>query len=138
MLAFLVTLTGCSTFNRQWERAAAVNAPKDDIMGRWEGSWLSDKNGHTGSLRCIVKKLNENQYEFQYKAVYWKIFRYSYTVNMAVQKEEAGHRFQGEENLGKLAGGVYAYEGKIEGSQFDATYRCKYDHGTFKMRRLAQ
>jgi len=44
-------------------------------------------------------------------------------------------QFQGDENLGWLAGGVYHYEGRVSPTNFHSTYRSKYDHGTFEMGR---
>ncbi len=139
LLAVMVLLslgfTGCSTFNRDWKKTTAAPTPANDIAGPWKGRWLSDKNGHTGELRCLVTKTDAGNYQFRFKAVYWKIFRYSYTVPMPVTKTGEQYKFTGNEDLGWLAGGVYAYEGNIIGTNFSSTYQCKYDHGTFKLTR---
>ena len=44
-------------------------------------------------------------------------------------------RFNGQENLGWLAGGVYRYDGTTDGQAFDCTYQSKHDHGRFQMTR---
>ena len=48
VLAALLVLSGCSTFNRDWKAAATATAPTNSIAGRWEGKWVSDHNGHNG------------------------------------------------------------------------------------------
>ncbi len=80
--------TGCSTFNSDWKKARAT-PPGDDITGRWEGSWLSGKNGHHGRLRCVVTRLGDDRYRAHYKATYWKIFRIAYAVDMQVRRESS-------------------------------------------------
>ena len=128
--------TGCSTFNSDWKRESATRAPAHDIEGRWEGSWLSDRNGHHGRLRCLVNRLDDGSYRARFKATYWKIFRFGYSVNLLVTREETGpFKFQGESDLGWWGGGVYHYDGRATPGDFDSTYRSKYDHGTFRMAR---
>ena len=125
----LACVSGCSTFNQDWKQAAVRPvAAVDGLAGRWEGHWLSDVNGHTGRLRC--------EYEFHYWATFWKIFRYSYAVHLHVQKTGEEYEFKGEEDLGKMAGGVYQYEGKVVGTKFSSTYKSSVDHGTFSLTRV--
>ena len=132
----MAAATGCSTFNRDWNRTHATPVPAQEIDGRWAGSWLSDHNGHHGRLRCLVRRLDDRSYRARFKATYWKIFHFSYTVNLQVTREPPGSfNFQGEANLGWLGGGVYHYEGHATPANFVATYKSQYDHGTFRMAR---
>lgn len=96
---------------------------------------MSDVNQHTGRLRCLVTRVDEANARARFRATYGRIFRFSYTVPLAVQPHLDGWEFSGEENLGKLAGGVYYYEGRADPTNFFSTYRSKYDHGTFQMHR---
>jgi len=50
---------------------------------------------------------------------------------MKVEPQDGGWRFHGEENLGRMAGGVYRYEGKAMATNFHSTYRSAYDCGVF-------
>ena len=128
--------SGCSTFNREWKAAAVAADPANDISGRWQGSWLSDANQHTGKLRCLVTKLDNHKYRARYHAIYWKILRFSYTVDLNAEERMGRYEFKGSADLGKLAGGVYSYEGHATPTNFFSTYLSKYDHGTFQMTRL--
>ena len=131
----ILLLCGCSTFNRDWKEAARQPLAPDSIEGRWEGKWLSDANGHTGKLRCLLSRESDSRYSARFRATYWKVFRFSYTVPLRFEQRDGLWQFTGEENLGKLAGGVYHYEGRVALTNFSATYRSQYDHGTFQMRR---
>jgi hypothetical protein len=135
-LALALVATGCSSFNSDWKRASASSPPAHEIDGPWEGSWLSDRNGHHGRLRCLVSRLEERTYSARFKATYWKIFGFSYTVNLQGTQEPARPlNFQGKADLGWWGGGVYHYDGQATPTNLFSTYKSKYDHGTFRMAR---
>ena len=136
-LLLATLLCGCSSFNRDWRNAArsAVPASGASLEGRWEGHWLSEVNQHTGNLRCIVSRDSDDRYHARFRATYAKVLRFSYSVRLQVQPHADGWEFSGEENLGRLAGGVYYYEGRASRTNFVSTYRSKYDHGIFDLHR---
>jgi len=127
--------TGCSSFHGKWKSAVAQPIPPNEISGPWEGRWVSDKNAHTGRLRCVMTAAGDGNYHAHFHAVYWKIFRVAYEVPFVATKEGTNFTFSGESDLGKLAGGIYTYEGTATPVQFDATYNSKYDRGRFEMKR---
>jgi hypothetical protein len=134
--AGVLLLCGCSSFNRAWREAAAPPVGAPSIEGRWEGRWLSDVNGHTGRLRCLLSRNAETNYTARFRATYWKVFRYSYSVNLHLDPQGDGvWRLDGSEDLGALAGGVYRYVGRVTPTNFFSTYESTYDHGTFQMNR---
>ena len=86
-----------------------------------------------------MTRIDGARYHARYKATYWKIFRIGYTVEMTVEPQSEGvFKMRGENDLGWWGGGIYHYEGKASDTNFFATYRSKYDHGTFEMKRPAQ
>jgi len=109
--------------------------PTQSIEGRWEGKWLSDVNGHTGQLRCLLFRETDSRYQARFRATYWKVFRFSYAVSLQFEQQETNWQFTGDEDLGKLAGGIYHYDGQVTRTNFFSTYWSKYDHGTFQLRR---
>src|SRR5262245_7343694 len=132
----LMAATGCSAFNRDWRRTSATPAPVNDVTGRWEGSWLSERNGHHGRMQCLMIRLDDRSYRARFKATYWKIFRFSHPVVLGVTRDSQGQfNFQGEADLGWWGGGVYHYDGQANPVDFFSTYKSKYDHGTFRMKR---
>lgn len=137
MLWMLISLswltTGCSTFNRDWGKAADL--PATDIHGRWQGTWKSDASGHSGRLRCILKRLSAEEYQARFHAKYQKIFSFSYTVVLPGTSIDGAFQFTGDANLGWYAGGKYHYEGRITATNFFSTYHCKSDYGSFRMSR---
>jgi hypothetical protein len=130
----LVLLCGCSSFNRDWKRAAAA-PPADAISGRWEGTWSSDKNDHTGELRCLLEPISGNSYRARFDSTYQNFIHFKSTVVLNGEMTNGVFRFSGEAKLPWWAGGVYDYAGGITAKSFFSTYHCKYDHGTFQMRR---
>ncbi len=133
----ILSVTGCSSFNRAWRSAEKIPVTPDSMAGRWQGHWSSDANGHSGKLLCIVSRQNDGDYAARFRATYMKILKFSYTVPLKVEPQDGGWHFHGEENLGSLAGGVYQYEGKATLTNFNSTYRSTYDHGVFEMERPA-
>ncbi len=134
-LLLLLTLaaSGCSSFHHDWKAAAA--SPLPDIQGRWEGAWSSETNGHHGRLRCLLTKTAEGQYLARFHANYKTILSFGYAVPLAVQEANGVYQFQGDSDLGRLAGGFYHYEGQATPTNFFSTYRAKADGGTFQMKR---
>jgi len=131
-------LSGCSTFEQDWRAARLIPRLEDDVAGRWEGTWRSEANGHNDQLRAIITKGSNDVYLTRFHARYKKgIFRFSfgYSVPLQVRQTNDTYQFHGEADLGWLAGGLYRYEGSATGTNFFSTYHCKYDHGTFQMRR---
>lgn len=136
LLALVGLITGCSTFERDW-RAAASKAPQpaEPILGRWDGEWRSDVSGHHGRLRAIVTPGEGGQYLARYRARWACCFSFEYTVPVSAQKSGERHLFQGSADLGRLAGGVYHYDGSATSGEFTSSYRSRSDHGWFRMGR---
>ncbi len=131
--AFL--LSGCSSFNREWSAALKEPIPSATLSGPWEGRWISDVNGHNDKLRCIISQKTDSGYDAKFHATYKSVFHFGYTVPLEVKKRGNSFVFSGEADLGKMAGGVYTYEGASTATNFFSTYDSKYDHGKFEMHR---
>ena len=134
-------LTGCSRFESDWRSPAVARAASqaqqagDQLGGRWKGSWKSRANGHSGGLRCIMTRLDDDTYRAQFHATFGLVFQFDYTVNMDVRRENEVTYFGGKADLGRMAGGMYTYDGHADGTVFHSTYRSGNDHGYFRMRR---
>lgn len=136
-ITLALLLCGCSSFNRAWKQAGTQTSSSESIEGRWEGRWLSAKNGHNGSLRCLITKDGDDAYSARFRATYAKIFRFSYTIPLEATRSNDVWYFRSEADLGSMAGGVYHYEGTTTATRFHSTYSSKYDHGDFEMSRVA-
>lgn len=130
--------SSCSTgFNRDWNLAATKNATAPgSLEGAWKGTWLSKVNGHHGELRAVVTAVAgqtpPSDYDFRYHATYKKILSGGYTARHHV---DAKGGLSGSQDLGRLVGGVFTYEGKVTAKEFRATYKSSSDHGVFEMKR---
>ena len=131
--------TGCSSFNYEWRQAVKASpAPADPRLGPWEGTWTSEPSGHSGRLRCLLKPGGPTGTQARFRATYAKVLTFGYTVPLQMTSEAGGLKFSGSANLGKLAGGDYTYGGFLSSTQFFSTYNCRYDHGTFQLKRPQQ
>lgn len=135
LVLLLVALTGCSSFGREWRAAARPPAPVTGIGGRWEGVWVSEVNGHRGRLRAILTEESNQVWRARFHARYAGLLTFGYTVRLHTAAADGEVRFEGEADLGKLAGGVYTYAGRASATHFHATYRSRDDHGRFELRR---
>lgn len=61
-------LGGCTSFNHAWRDVARQPVVVGDLQGRWQGSWVSDANGHHGELRCIIAKKDDGTYSARFHA----------------------------------------------------------------------
>ena len=131
------SFVGCSTFNDEWRQAAKQSTPTSDIIGRWEGRWLSHANGHNEKMRCLITQVDTNHYDARFHAAYkkWITIYFGYTVRLETKPGTNGVAFHGQENLGPLAGGVYTYDGHANGTNFFSTYKSKHDNGIFQLQR---
>ena len=127
--------TGCSSFHREWEEALKKPVPPDRITGPWTGTWQNQNNTHGNALRAVVTELEPDTYRAFFHARYLKIFTYSYSVKLSGRPEGDSVILTGEEDLGKLAGGVYKYNGHANPTNFFCDYESKYNTGTFTLQR---
>jgi HEAT repeat protein len=132
VLAALVN--NASDFKRHWNQDTPPPAVANGLQGRWQGEWISEANGHRGALRCLLTRSAAGDYSAAFHAVYARILRVSYVVPLHGQWSDGTLKLEGEADLGPLAGGIYRYQGQAAETEFVCTYRCKYDHGAFRMK----
>ena len=137
LLVALISPSCSSSFQRDWRNATATPTKPDTatIEGRWDGSWASDTNRHSGKLRCIISPADRpGSYEFRYWGTFAKFFRFHYTVDYDARFTDGAWHMAGENDLG-IMGGKFHHEATIRGDKFDATYTSKWDNGKFELRR---
>ncbi|HEV7924730.1 MAG TPA: hypothetical protein VGR14_05205 [Verrucomicrobiae bacterium] len=132
---FLAALvSNASDFKRRWSQDVPPPTVGNGLQGRWQGEWISEANGHRGALRCVLVRGEASDYKATFHAVYARILRVCYTVPLHGQWSEGKLKLEGDADLGPLAGGIYHYDGEAGETEFVCVYKCKYDHGTFRMK----
>ena len=132
LITTIALLTGCSHFDQQWREAA--NRPENGIEGRWQGKWVSDVDGHSGQLRCVVRRQSENTYLASFNGTFWQTFSFSYDSPLHGYPNDGEFNLNGGKDLGFPEGTVF-YDGHVNNDLFLLTYRAKYDDGHFVMTR---
>ena len=128
-----VLTTGCSSFNRAWR-----NPPPQStgLAGRWEGRWQSARTGHNGKLRAIITPQTAARYDARFRATHGSVLSAEYGVTLSVKQRGLRSEFRGAADLGVW--GRYETAGYATATQFHATYRSKFDYGTFEMQRVGE
>lgn len=136
VLVLLASGCGAIRFNHAWANFPQGNG--SGMEGRWKGEWRSEWNGHSGGLRCLMTHQENGRYVAWFFSTYARILFFQYeTVFRVAQEDEGRLRFEGEQDLGEMVGGVYRYEGTVDGDLFRAAFRAENgDHGVFEMRRV--
>jgi hypothetical protein len=120
--------TNRNAFHRQWKNPGPAE--------RWDGDWLSEANGHHGALKCLLTQKPDGNYQAFFHAVYAKFLTVCYSVELHGEREGEKLNLVGEADLGTLSGGIYHYSGEADRNSFHCAYRCKYDHGVFRLERF--
>ncbi len=136
---FLTALsTGCTslTFDRDWNQAVTAGVKSEGLEGQWAGTWRSNTNGHNGSLRCIMTKVDGQTYRARFFARYFsELLAFEYTVDLKPQKRGDAIFFEGKANLGTAAGGIYTHKGHVKNDHYQSTYHASGDQGVYQLRR---
>ena len=133
LLSIAMLTTGCSSFERAWGNPPAESS---GIAGRWQGSWKSARSGDSGKLRAIITPQSATQYRARFHATYHSVLSAVYGVTLEAKRRGWRSEFHGAANLGVW--GRYETTGYATRTQFLATYRSKFDHGTFAMQRVSE
>ena len=128
-----VLTTGCSSFDRAWRNPPPQPA---GIAGRWEGRWQSARTGHNGKLRAIITVQTAARYDARFRATYRSVLSAEYGVALDVKRRGPRSEFRGAADLGVW--GRYETAGYATATRFHATYRSKFDYGTFEMQRVGE
>jgi hypothetical protein len=113
-------------------------APGCDIVGRYEGCWRSDKNGHNGRMTAEVCRIDNCSYRIVFRGTFWKVFPFRYAQSFAVSgTDAAGRNLQATRFLGPLLG-TFDCHAVVNGNQMTATFQSKGDWGVFLLERACK
>jgi hypothetical protein len=137
LIGLVLVAGGCSSFKQDYEAAVAArafDATADSVTGPWEGQWIS-QNGHGGGkLMAILTRRSPETIHARFRSTYAWILHGEDEVDFDVWS--AGDlKASGQADLGFMKGGVYQYDATITPTTIDATYRSKFDHGTWHLSR---
>ena len=104
--------------------------------GNWQGTWLSESNGHSGKLNARIHQVSPSQYRAVFRGTYFKVLPFRYATTLDVVGCGPGYvQLAGGKKLGPVMG-EFRYQACVSGNQFQATFRSKRDHGVWQMRKV--
>ena len=121
--------------NSEEPPAPAVQVAPPDLSGSWNGTWRSHVSPHNGRLRAQLTRVDAYHYKAEFRATFFKVMCYKYTVVLNATPAGDHWILQGQKDLGRLAGGVYHYTAYATACRFNANYTSCEDHGVFAMTR---
>jgi|GEM_PF-2836801 len=117
----MVCFTGCA-FERQWQSARQFNSLEYELAGCWEGTWQSDVSRRQGSIRAIITRQGQNCYHAHFRTSCVSVIPVEFEMPLYVSDEGTVYSFEGEQDLGRLAGGVFICSGQASGCDLSADY----------------
>jgi hypothetical protein len=134
LLAGLVGLgTGCRSFEKDWQAAAARPAASPSGTGQWTGTWGNTNNTHSGPLRAVVTSPDGTNYTARFHAV-WGRHQGSFTSPLPGHWEAGNYVFAGSK---RVLGFRIDTAGTLTDTELNATYTSRFDRGYFRLRRPA-
>jgi hypothetical protein len=112
----------------------AGQANAADLSGTWSGRWDSLSTGHTGPLNANFTRINESQYQVDFRGRFFKLIPFRYSVVLNVVEEGETVRLSGDNYLGRRYGWFH-YDAVVAGDCFTANYTSCKDDGQFRLTR---
>lgn len=126
---------------------AAPPAPEaDPAIGRWEGQWffkVGQRLVPGGKMGCLVERTGPDAWKATFEAEWGKTKDREaqagiWKVSLDGRREDGKIVFGGDVDLGAASGGVFNWNGSIDGDSFDGEYRSKMVNGSFQMKRAVE
>ncbi len=108
----------------------AAQAEATDLSGHWVGKWNSVNTGHSGPLRCTLRRMDETSYQASFSGRFFKLIPFSYSVTLYVEQDGDIVTLSGQHNLGRLFGTFY-YSAEADERSFTSSYNSCKDCGQF-------
>ncbi|MEX2026906.1 MAG: hypothetical protein WEH44_06385 [Pirellulaceae bacterium] len=112
----------------------AGSASAADLSGAWSGRWDSLSTGHSGPLNANFTRINESQYQVDFRGRFFKLIPFRYSVVLDVVEEGETVRLSGDNYLGRRYGWFH-YDAVVAGDCFTANYSSCKDDGQFRLTR---
>ncbi len=106
----------------------------EDPSGRWKGRWISNSNGHTGTIRARITPASTGGYNALYAGRFALVVPFIYRSQLTAVETSCGTVYVAEKKLGPLLGS-YRTQAVIQGGSFNANWSTNGDTGSIIMQR---
>src|SRR5688572_12178754 len=83
---------------------SAGQASAADLSGSWSGRWDSQSTGHTGPLKAEFTRIDDSQYQVDFRGRFLKLVPFRYSVVLTAVDEGDTVRLSGDNYLGRMFG----------------------------------
>lgn len=130
-VAAVSLLCGCSSFDREWARAAKLPPLESDPMGAWTGTWQNTNNTHGGALRAVLVRTSATNYTATFHAT-WGKHSGTFSTRLVGPRKGNELEFSGSKRLLFVR---IRNVGTVNPTNFVSTYESRFDNGTFTLSR---
>lgn len=135
LLAVGIGAGGCSNFRHDAKLARSTVGKPVGPEGLWVGHWRDGKRtSHGGDLECVLTRTGSQLYRISTHSHWWRWFTSSLDIVVVLTPLGPG-KFEicGEREIWPL--GDYRLEGRIDGTNFVATYDAGGTRGKIELHR---
>ncbi len=106
-----------------------------DIIGKWNGKWVSDARGQSGPLVATFSKNEKGAIQAIFEGRFFKIFPFRFVVPLTIKEEKPESLIlNGRMDAGDLFG-TFDYIIEATNEAVEVKYSSERDHGVFSVTR---
>ncbi|MCH2126937.1 MAG: hypothetical protein MK165_19245 [Pirellulaceae bacterium] len=107
-----------------------------DLSGSWTGSWHDSRTGHHGPLRATFTKLENGDYQVNFRGRFAIIIPFRYSVVLKATEKDDQVQLNGSSDISRRRGTFY-YSAEASKTNFVADFHSCKDKGQFVLKRSA-
>lgn len=106
-----------------------------DIIGEWNGKWVSEARGQSGPLVATFSKKDNGTFQAVFEGRFFKIFPFRFVVPLILKEQKPESiTLTGKMNAGDLFG-TFQYTILATNEIVEVKYHSERDHGVFRVTR---
>ena len=114
---------------------ASSSRAEVDIIGKWNGKWVSEARGQSGPLTASFSKNEKGAFQAIFEGRFFKIFPFRFVVPLSIKEEHQDRLILiGKMDAGELFG-TFDYIIEATNEAVEVKYSSERDRGVFSVTR---
>ena len=105
-----------------------------DLSGTWEGNWQDFGTGHSGPLKATFTKLENGNYQVDFRGRFAKIIPFRYSVVLNATEKDGKVHLTGSSDISRRRG-TFHYKAEATDTNFVSSFVSCKDNGQFCLER---